>query len=245
MPAENTPFVIQAMHPLANGVVEPVLAHEDGLALQWHAGQFFMFHFADEAGEFSRSYSISSPPTDGATEIRFCVSRVEGGRGTSILFGMKPGDRIQATGPFGRFVLRERETPERLLLVATGTGLAPYRAMLPDLETRARRGTDVHVVMGVRTPRDLFHAEAFREASAAHENLSFHVCYSREMPAEPFGDEQPGYVQRVIEDLAPDPATDLVYLCGNPAMIDEVVARLSDSGFQPRSIRREKYISPD
>ena len=82
----------------------------------------------------------------------------------------------------------------------------------------------------------------FVEFAAAHDNVNFHACYSREMPDEPESWEKQGYVQLNIEKLNPDPATDIVYLCGNPDMVDDATALLKEAGFGIRQIRREKYL---
>lgn len=243
MSAQDTRLVLREVQQLTDTVISPVFEREDGAPLKWHAGQFFMFHMEDEAGTFSRSYSIATPPTPDAPRFAFCISRVEDGRGSDIVFRLTPGVSVHATGPFGRFVLRPGETPERLLLLATGTGIAPYRAMLPALEERALAGTAVHVILGVRRRTDGLYVDDFRAAAGRCPGLHFTLCCSRETEGFEAG-EQAGYVQTALADLDPDSVRDLVYLCGNPAMVDEVVESLSARGFGPRQIRREKYISP-
>ena len=145
-------------------------------------------------------------------------------------------------GPDGRFVLRS-EPPCRYVLVGTGTGITPYRAMLPLLSERLAAGFRAHIVLGVWRREELLFGEDFRAFADAHEGAEFSACYSRELPAAPEPWEQPGYVQALFSRLELDPAADVVYLCGNPGMIDESAEILQAMGFGIKQLRREKYLS--
>jgi NAD(P)H-flavin reductase len=52
-----------------------------------------------------------------------------------------------------------------------------------------------------------------------------------------------GYVQQILAELAPDPARDIAYLCGNPDMVDATFEALKAAGLPLPQIRREKYVS--
>ena len=213
----------------------------DGTALPFVPGQFLNLHFATEAGGTHRSYSIANPPgEEGLLEI--AMSPVPGGLASAALAAMQPGDVIEASGPYGRFVLRD-EAPCRYVLVGTGTGITPYRAMLPQLQERLAAGFRVQVLLGVWRREELLFGDDFRAFADAHEAAGFGACYSREFPEQPEPWEQSGYVQTRFSQLGLDPERDLVYLCGNPAMIDESVEILKAMGFTLKQLRREKYLS--
>jgi ferredoxin-NADP reductase len=168
---------------------------------------------------------------------------VEGGFATVKLQGLNPGDMVEASGPYGRFVLRD-DPPCRYLLVATGTGVTPYRAMLPRLREMLAAGDyRVDLLLGVRTPSELLYGDDFKAMAADYENFSFHACYSRTAPEVPSAWECQGYVQTRLADLGVSPETDIAYLCGNPGMVDEAADFLKAAGFGIKSIRREKYLS--
>jgi ferredoxin-NADP reductase len=212
----------------------------DGAVLDYVPGQFLNLHFETEAGGTHRSYSIANPPSpDGLLEI--AMSPLPGGLASEALASLHPGERIDASGPYGRFVLRE-DPPCRYLLLGTGTGITPYRAMLPQLAKRLERGFRVHIVLGVWRRAELLFGGDFLEFARSHPGCEFSACYSRELPedAEPW--EHAGYVQSLFGALAPDPESDLVYLCGNPGMIDESVDLLQAQGFTVKRLRREKYL---
>jgi ferredoxin-NADP reductase len=213
----------------------------DGSVLQFTPGQFLNLHFATESGSTHRSYSIANPPGhDGLLEI--AMSPIEGGLASDALAALQPGDTIAASGPFGRFVLRD-EPPCRYVLVGTGTGITPYRAMLPQLTERLAAGFRVHIVLGVWRREELLFGQDFHAFATANEQAEFTACYSRAVPEDPQPWERPGYVQAFFSQLRLDPDADVVYLCGNPGMIDESVEVLKAMGFTLKQLRREKYLS--
>ena len=214
-------------------------ARVDGERLDYVAGQFINIHFEAAGQQIHRSYSIANPP--GADSFEIAVSPVEGGRATNLLFGLDVGDALDVSGPYGRFVLRDDE-PCRYILAATGTGVTPYRAMLPTLTERLDDGFTIEILLGIWRREEALFADDFIAFADAHDNVNFHACYSREMPDEPSSHEKSGYVQRHVETLQPDPAGDIVYLCGNPNMIDDAVEMLRALEFPTKQLRREKYL---
>lgn len=244
MATERTTLVVDDVRMLTPTVRHLSLVRADGQPPSFVAGQFLMVHFEHEGTELKRSYSIASQPLPETRTWDIAVSFVEDGRGTRFLFGLSPGDRVEATLPLGRFSLRAGEKPGRLFLVGTGTGVVPYRSMLPELETRTRTGMQIVVLQGVRTPDDVLYADDFREAALRAPGLTFEVCFSRVQRPAPEPGEFTGYVQERLDAHGPDPEKDLIYLCGNPAMIDDALDLLKKREFPTRSIRREKYVSP-
>jgi NAD(P)H-flavin reductase len=132
----------------------------------------------------------------------------------------------------------------RYLLIGTGTGVTPYRAMLPQLETlMAERGIEVVLLFGARTPAELLYGDEFRAFADRHPGFRFVPCFSRELPENPHADVRHGYVQQFLDEFAPDPANDIAYLCGNPNMVDACFEALKTHGLPVPQIRREKYVS--
>lgn len=213
----------------------------EGAALDFVPGQFINLHFDTGSGSTHRSYSIANPAGPERL-LEIAMSPVAGGLASGVLAALEPGQVIPASGPYGRFVLRS-EPPCRYVLVGTGTGITPYRAMLPLLSERLAAGFRAHIVLGVWRREELLFGEDFRAFADAHEGAEFSACYSRELPAAPEPWEQPGYVQALFSRLELDPAADVVYLCGNPGMIDESAEILQAMGFGIKQLRREKYLS--
>jgi ferredoxin-NADP reductase len=228
--------------------VTPTVRHlafrrEDDQPFVFTAGQFINVHWDRGDGELThRSYSVANPPGE-SDLVEIAVAPVDGGFATERLFALRPGDPVLASGPYGRFVLKA-DPPCRYVLAATGTGVTPYRSMLPEIRALLAAGDHAfHLLLGVRRPEELLYGAEFQAVSADHEHFSFSACYSRELPNEPADWEHHGYLQHRFEHLALDPERDIVYLCGNPGMIDEAFALLKDAGFGIKQIRREKYLS--
>ena len=162
--------------------------------------------------------------------------------------GLPVGGQISASGPFGRFCLMPNDANQRYLLIGTGTGITPYRAMLPQLvQLMATRGVEVVLLQGARTPDELLYGDEFRAFASAHARFRYVPCLSRELPAagsaHAHADVRHGYVQNALAEFAPTAAGDIAYLCGNPNMVDACFEALKDAGLPVPQIRREKYVS--
>lgn len=205
-------------------------------------GQFVTMHFEVDGKMLRRSYSIAS--IQGQSQLlEFAAGYVENGPASKLLFALQPGETININGPFGRLVLKD-EQPKRYFLVATSTGVTPYRAMLPLIKDRlSKENVEFHVLQGVQHRQDVLYADEFIAFAKENPNFHFRAHLSRESDKNLHSHEYAGYVQKSLEALEPCKDSDIVYLCGNPSMVDESFALLTDRGFDIKSIRREKYIS--
>jgi ferredoxin-NADP reductase len=232
---------------LASSVRHLVFERVDGQPLAFQPGQFLQVHFHyDDGSATKRSYSVATIG-DGSSPvpcIEIAVSYVEGGAATQLLGELPPGGLIDASGPYGRFCLQEADTHPRYLLLATGTGVTPYRAMLPQIEKLLAKGDrEVVLLYGARTEAELLYGEEFEAFAQTHPGFLFHGCLSREARTNPRSTDRSGHVQHVLAELGPHPERDIAYLCGNPNMVDAAFAVLKEFGLPVPQIRREKYIS--
>lgn len=246
------PLKLASRRMLAPTVAHLAFTRDDGLPLDYIPGQFLQVHFEYADGTPTRrSYSLATihdhalGPGD---LVEIAVSYVPGGSATSLFENLEIGDTIRASGPFGRFCLQPTDDNRRYLLVGTGTGVTPYRAMLPLLEQAiARRGIEVVLLFGARTPGELLYGDEFRAFANAHPAFRFVPCFSRELPAPGSAQDHPdvrhGYVQQFLGEFSPSPEGDIAYLCGNPDMVDACFEALKDHGLPVPRIRREKYVS--
>lgn len=236
-----------ASHMLAPSVRHLAFERADGQPFAFVPGQFIQVHFHyDDGKPTKRSYSVATIG-DGSGQvgrIEIAVSYVEGGAATALLSNLDEGGTIDAAGPFGRFCLADADTNQRYLLVATGTGVTPYRAMLPQIRAlTASRGCSFALVYGARTEQELLYAEEFEAFAREVPGFSFHPCFSRVPRAVPGPNDRNGRVQVALGELAPNADHDIAYLCGNPDMVDEAFAMLKEAGLPVPHIRREKYVS--
>ncbi|MBQ4854930.1 ferredoxin--NADP reductase [Rhodanobacter sp. B2A1Ga4] len=237
---------------LAPAVRHLVLERVDGRPLAFQPGQFLQVHFHyDDGTATKRSYSVATvgdgnspgaPVEVGRIEI--AVSYVDGGAATKLLGELPVGGVIDASGPYGRFCLQETDSHPRYLLLATGTGVTPYRAMLPQIEKLLASGDrEVVLLYGARSEAELLYGEEFEAFAQSHPGFLFHGCFSREARATPRPTDRSGHVQNVLAELGPRADRDIAYLCGNPNMVDAAFNALKEFGLPVPQIRREKYIS--
>lgn len=183
----------------------------------------------------TRAYSFSSLPKDG--EVSFLIRNVPGGLMSSFLTGLaKAGDSMSMMGPLGSFYLREIKRP--LLLLAGGTGLAPFTAML---EKISAQGTahPVHLIYGVTNDTDLVEMERLEAFVQNISNFTFSACVASPESGYP----QKGYVTQHIEPNHLNAGDVDVYLCGPPPMVEAVSQYIREQGISPANFYYEKFAA--
>ncbi|MFM1848423.1 MAG: hypothetical protein RL417_1897 [Pseudomonadota bacterium] len=232
----------------------------DGGVPEFQPGQYValgLFGSAERPGHFppereahapdkiiKRAYSIGSSPAN-RESLEFYIAIVPDGGLTSRLALVREGDRVfLAPKITGTFTL-EHVSPERnLVLVSTGTGLAPFMSMVrtPATWSAGRRITIVH---GVRHAADLGYRAELEALQERGIGLVYHPVVSRDAAWS----GARGHVQSLFEGgvVGADPARDNVFLCGNPAMVEGMETLLVGRGYSvhskktPGNLHLEKY----
>lgn len=216
---------------------------DNSAGLEFKPGQFISLHIEKDGKEHRRNYSIANAPQHDNV-IEMAMAYLPNGLASTLLANLQPGETLDASGPYGQFVLKDPVPPQRYILIGTGTGVTPYRSMLPQLDQLLRSSPlEVIFLQGVRTPDDLLYRNEFVDFAAKHPKAIFKACYSRECPTEMHSYEASGYVQNQLEELHIKPGSDIAYLCGNPHMVDDAFNKLQELGLDRVHIRREKYLS--
>ena len=190
-----------------------------------------------DGAEITRAYSIASSPSENG-RVAFCLNRVQDGFMSNHLCNIEEGATITFQGPFGDFILRPplRDT----VFIATGTGIAPFRSMVPWLlaESDRHQGHQFWLLFGARHEQDVYYREEFERLAAEHANFHFLPTLSR-AAAEWKGLR--GYVQEHLPEIVRT-RTDLhAYICGLDKMIKANRELLKSLGWDRTSIRYEKY----
>jgi len=246
--AEHFSLRLADSRMLAPSVRHLAFERADGAPFAFIPGQFVQVHFHyDDGKPTKRSYSVATigaGDTSPVQRVEMAVSYVDGGAATALLGGLAEGGTIEASGPYGRFCLMDADTNQRYVFVATGTGVTPYRAMLPQLKTLfAKRDIEVALIYGARNESELLYGDEFEAFARENPQFRFYACFSRTPRAQPRAHDRNGRVQVALEEIKPDPARDIAYLCGNPDMVDQAFNLLKDAGLPIPHIRREKYVS--
>lgn len=235
MPLQLFRAQVERIRDLTHDVREIDLRLGEPPAIGFKAGQFLSFEVGRDAlnRTIVRPYSIASPPSQGE-RVLLVLNLVQGGPGSTYLFGLRVGDETQFKGPTGAFYLRD-DPARDLLFVATGTGIAPLRSMLYALSERGFP-RPVTLYWGLRSQRDLYYQDELEALARAHPNFSFITTLSR--PEDGWTSER-GRVTPLVEARIASVQNLAVYLCGNEGMIKDVTAVLQKKGLCP--IYREKY----
>lgn len=189
-----------------------------------------------------RAYSIASPSLN-KDHIEFYIVRVDEGQLTPKLWQLQAGDPVfmdeKIKGHFTLEHLPEGDDAPNLVMIGTGTGLAPYVAMLKQYQQAdVPRWKNLVLIDGCRLSKDLGYREELEGIAAADERIQYIPSVTRE-PEDSDYDGPRGRVTALLEPdvfkqhtgFELDPANCHVFLCGNPAMIEQVTEMLEARSF--------------
>jgi NAD(P)H-flavin reductase len=219
-------------HDIAPEVRHFVFEVPEVQQIHFKPGQFVSFNETINGKKITRPYSIVSLPAGNRFEL--CLNLVHGGVFTPHLFEMKPGDSIETSAPLGFFVIRD--PAKEALFVATGTGIAPFRAMAPDYLSHPH-AKQLTLLFGVRHEQTIYYRDDF-EALAREHSFRFWPTLSR---PESSWTGRTGHVQTHLLEAIGDRRDLDVYICGLKGMVDDVRAILKGLGFDRKQIIFEKY----
>jgi len=224
---------ISAVRQLSDSTIALSVKGEALSQLAFLPGQYV--NLKVPGSEQSRAYSFSTLQRDG--EVSFLIRNVPGGLMSSFLTGLaKAGDSMTLAGPLGSFYLREIKRP--LLLLAGGTGLAPFTAML---EKIAEQGSahPLHLIYGVTHDFDLVEVDRLEALATRIPNFTFSACVASPDSSYPLK----GYVTQHIAPRHLNEGDVDVYLCGPPPMVEAVSQYIREQGIQPANFYYEKFAA--
>jgi CDP-4-dehydro-6-deoxyglucose reductase len=180
---------------------------------QYHAGQYLEFILRDGA---RRSYSMANAP-GAAAEAELHIRHMPGGKFTDHAFtALKERDILRAEGPFGSFFLRDGEQP--MVLLASGTGFAPIKALIEQLERQGSQRTAT-LYWGGRRPHDLYMND-WAAAAAARLPWFRYVPVVSDAAEDDAWTGRTGFVHRAVLEDFTDLKGHQVYACGAPIVVE-------------------------
>lgn len=183
-----------------------------------------------------RAYSYSSMPSGG--RVSFLIRNVPGGLMSGWLRDVaQPGAAIKLAGPLGSFYLRDIVRP--VLMLAGGTGLAPFLAMLDKVRAAGGSAHPVHLIYGVNTDADLVELDRLAAFAACLPNFSYDLVVVDDKSSQP----KKGYVTRHITPACLNDGDVDIYLCGPPPMVEAASHYLKEKAIVPKSFHYEKFAA--
>jgi propane monooxygenase reductase subunit len=232
---------VAAVESLTHDIRRLVLHLREADRLNFHAGQYMDIAIPGADGEH-RSFSMANTPGQ-PDRLEFMIKLYEGGRFSGLLDngdGIKVGDELTCTGPFGVFTLRD-SSPRRLVFIAGGAGMAPIVSLLRSMAEKgsARPATFYY---GARTPDDLFALEELARLERELSELRFVAALS-EADASSGWEGETGLITDVVDRLEAELSDVDAYLCGPPPMVDAAIALLERRGCPESHIYFDKFTT--
>ena len=220
---------VVALRDLTPDIREITLQLRSPPAMDFKAGQYIQLRippYAQSRRTIYRAYSVASPPAvRGRIELE--VRQVLNGVGTTYIFKHLPlNTSVVFNGPYGEFYLRESN--RSIILIAGGSGMAPMKAMLGDMQARKIR-RNVRYFFGARARRDLFLTDEMQALQQSLPDFRFIPALSKPLPEDQWTGETgliTDVLDRHLENLYPGEA----YLCGSPSMIQACIKILQKKG---------------
>jgi Na+-transporting NADH:ubiquinone oxidoreductase subunit F len=195
---------------------------------------YSMASYPLEKGIIMLNVRIASPPPT--------MPEVPPGKMSSYIFGLKPGDEVTISGPFGEFYARE--TDNEMVFIGGGAGMAPMRSHIFDQFRRINTDRRVSFWYGARSLREAFYEDDFNEIQSENDNFEWHLALSDPLPEDNWNGET-GFIHQVVYDryLKNHPAPEDVeyYMCGPPMMNQACINMLLDLGVEPENIMLDDF----
>jgi Na+-transporting NADH:ubiquinone oxidoreductase subunit F len=164
------------------------------------------------------------------------------GFGSSFVFGLKPGDNVTISGPYGDFMARD--TQREMCFVGGGAGMAPLRSHILHQLEGINSGRKISFWYGARSVKEMFYHEEFTDLAKRYDNFTYHVGLSSP-EKEDHWNGLTGFIHTHLIDSYlndhEDPTEIEYYLCGPPPMIDAVIESLYELGVEDDMIFYDKF----
>jgi Na+-transporting NADH:ubiquinone oxidoreductase subunit F len=195
---------------------------------------YSMANYPGEKGIVMLNVRIATPPPGNPDAPPGLMS--------SFIFGLKPGDKVTISGPYGEFFARD--TGAEMVFVGGGAGMAPMRAHIFDQLKRLDSKRKMSFWYGARSRREIFYQEDFDQLQREHPNFEWHVGLSDPQPDDNWEGYR-GFIHEVLLmhylSYHPAPEDCEYYLCGPPMMNTAVIKMLEDLGVERDNILLDDF----
>jgi Na+-transporting NADH:ubiquinone oxidoreductase subunit F len=184
-----------------------------------------------------RAYSVAGDPED-KNHVDLIIRLVPNGICTTWVFEhLDEGDKVTLNGPHGDF--RLQDTPAEKIFIAGGSGMAPFRSMLLQMQ-REQPSFECRYFFGAVSRRDMFYLDEMAEFEKNIPGFKFVPALSKPAPEDNWEGET-GLITEVVDRHYPDCSDKEAYLCGSPGMIDACIKVLTKNGMPEDKIHYDKF----
>lgn len=225
---------VAAIDALSDEIVALSLMPEQ--VFEYKSGQFINIH---KGAGVVRSYSLASVPALNEP-LQLHVRRIKNGVVSGWLHDqLKCGDEVEIDGPHGECFYLPGDQQQPILMIGSGTGLAPLYGILRDALQQGHQG-DIYLFHGSREPAGLYLQDELTNLTAEHGNVHYQASLSSDIAVE-------GVVQGRALDLALNQLANLkgyrVYLCGNASMVQQAKKRAFLAGANMQDILADPFTA--
>jgi Na+-transporting NADH:ubiquinone oxidoreductase subunit F len=196
---------------------------------------YSMASYPEENDIISLNVRIATPPPNAPQGIPPGVM-------SSYIFGLKPGDKVLVSGPYGEFFARD--TDAEMVFIGGGAGMAPMRSHIFDQLQRLGSKRKISFWYGARSLREMFYQDDFDRLAREHDNFEWHLALSDPLPEDNW-EGYTGFIHEVVQEnhLKDHPAPEdcEFYMCGPPMMNDAVIQMLEDMGVEEENILLDDF----
>ena len=196
---------------------------------------YSMANYPDENDIIMLNVRIATPPPDASADIPPGVM-------SSYIFGMKPGDKVLVSGPYGEFFAKD--TNAEMVFIGGGAGMAPMRSHIFDQIRRLHSKRKMSYWYGARSLRETFYVEDFDVLADENDNFEWHIALSDPQPEDNW-QGYTGFIHDVLYENYlkdhPEPEDCEYYLCGPPMMNAAVLHMLEDLGVERENILLDDF----
>ena len=195
---------------------------------------YSMANYPEEEGIIMLNVRIATPPPGRL--------HLPAGKMSSFIFGLKAGDKVTISGPFGEFFAKE--TDNEMVFIGGGAGMAPMRSHIFDQLKRLKSKRKMSFWYGARSLREMFYEDDYNGLAADNDNFEWHVALSDPQPEDNW-DGLTGFIHNVLfEEYLKDheaPEDCEYYMCGPPMMNAAVIHMLKDLGVEDENIMLDDF----
>ena len=218
----NYKTVISKLKYLTKDVLEITFKIQSKDKISFIPGQFIVVKI-DPENFIMRPYSVLNYDSEN-NEVTIAVKKVEGGKGTTIIFEkFMIGKEVEIMGAMGEKLIIDKNS-DNLVLIATGIGITPILCILNNLINTGYKG-NIEFLYGSRNMEELYYINEITELNQLNSNINLKIALSRESKDFAYN----GYVTDLLKNM--NLSNKDIYMCSSNVVASSVKELLKEKGF--------------